>query len=224
MEDRQRQIDKIWRDNRWLWLLPGLVIGFLIGLPIRLGDAPTDWFISNLWPEALGMTFTVFFIDRLYSRREQRQKILGMKTQLMREARSTVNPIAVNAINEMRALGWLNGRHGLLKDCELSNANLENANLSGANLESANLWFANLQGAVLQVTSLRNAWLEAANLKGADLWQSSLENARLKNALFSETTILPDGSKWTPDVDLQCFTKSDHPDFWQPVWVRERTD
>jgi uncharacterized protein YjbI with pentapeptide repeats len=75
----------------------------------------------------------------------------------------------------------------------------------------ANLGEVNLGGANLQGASLFGAFLGGANLRRADL-----RGAVLKRANLDEFTILPDGTKWTPDTDMARFTDPDHPDFWRP--------
>lgn len=110
-----------------------------------------------------------------------------------------------------------------LKEANLSYADLENANLSNAILINANLrgttfYWANmvganfidtdLSGAYFMGGNMRDAELMAANLRGVDLTGvklhgadfggANLENAKLseeqfKQAVFSDSTIMPDG-------------------------------
>lgn len=209
MEERQKQIDKIWRDSRWLWFLPGLTVGLLIGLPIQLGDAPASWFLDGIWPEALGIIFTVFIIDRLYTWREEQRRMIELKARLIREAQSTVNDVAVQAINEMRSRNWLDGDDGLLKGrslrganlsgasfkdanligCDLQGARLCNTILADANLRDANLTNANLEGAILDYAILSNAKLRNANLTGASLLECELDGANLTRAIIVNATL-----------------------------------
>lgn len=123
-----------------------------------------------------------------------------MKARLLREAKSTVNTVAVQAINELRYRGWLRDEGSLLKGADLRFANLTGAYLAGANFEG---------------TKLRGA-----RLVGADL----------TDARFNEQTILPDSNWlgkdangnsifdkfWIPDTDMTRYTNPNHPDFWQP--------
>ena len=116
----------------------------------------------------------------------------------------------------------------------LAYADLAQTNLTGVNLTDANLWMADLTQTNLQLanltraqminTRLQQASLVCANLSQANLWMSnfygadltntSLKKAILTGAYFDKNTILPDGSKWTPDVDLERFTDPRHPSFW----------
>lgn len=89
-----------------------------------------------------------------------------------------------------------------LVEIDLAGANLNRANLRGANLRSTDLR-ANLAGADLRIANLGAADLRGAYLIGADL----------EGAEFYETTRLPDGTYWTPDIDMARFTNSEHPDF-----------
>ncbi len=110
----------------------------------------------------------------------------------------------------------------------LKNADLGNANLTGADLTGVNLTGADTYGANFTNTNLRNAnlegadlWfsdLEGANLQGTNLLGANLENVNLNavtwkakdNISSTIEVILPDGRKWTPDIDLECFTNSEH--------------
>ena len=90
-----------------------------------------------------------------------------------------------------------------LKEAHLSRANLERANLIGAilegadlhsaNLACANLDKANLTGANLRDAELTLAFLAGANLTGAEIKGANLALFRIDQAVFDETTIMPDG-------------------------------
>jgi uncharacterized protein YjbI with pentapeptide repeats len=113
----------------------------------------------------------------------------------------------------------------------LSGATLQDANLQGANLQDADLQKAYLQGAFLVQASLQGANLQHANLHEATLKLSDLPS---HIARFDEKTILPDADNighefnpiydkyWTPETDMSRYTDSNHPDFWQPDWVKEQ--
>lgn len=94
-------------------------------------------------------------------------------------------------------------RRAALHGAMLEMADLTNADLSGADLGGANLHMANLTGAVLHSADLSGADLRYVNLKGADLNRAKLAGARLHEVSCDETTILPDGSHWSPGVNLE---------------------
>ncbi|MBZ0306544.1 MAG: pentapeptide repeat-containing protein [Anaerolineae bacterium] len=109
-------------------------------------------------------------------------------------------------------------RQANLQQVELRQANLHQAKLTEANLHRAELWSANLQQTGLLRANLQQAELIDANLQGADLrW------AVLRDAELSKSTILPDGTHWTPETDMRRFTDPTHPDFWQPDWVKNES-
>ncbi len=101
-----------------------------------------------------------------------------------------------------------------LQDAKLLVANLQGAILGEANLEGAKLSYANLQDAKLLAANLQGAKLVKANLQGANLRDANLEGAIIYKAPFDEITVLPDGSKWTPETDMERFTNPEHPNFW----------
>lgn len=98
-----------------------------------------------------------------------------------------------------------------LQGAALRGADLQWARLLRANLQEANLFDANLQRAVLFEANAQEAALGGANLQWAILIAVNLQEAYL-----DEDTILPDGTKWTPDTDMARFTDPKHPDFWRP--------
>jgi hypothetical protein len=132
-----------------------------------------------------------------------------------------------------------------LRHADLSGAWLHEARLWDANLEGANLWQARIHGTDLRRANLREALLNGTRLQGADLRQAKLEGANLTGARLQEAklqgaslrdadlegalldeaefdaqTILPDGSAWTPDIDLTRFTNPDHPECFRPPFRR----
>lgn len=131
-------------------------------------------------------------------------------------------------------LTWCNLQRASLIETILIGANLQRANLvqakmTGADMRGAKLTWAdmvlatatdtNLQGADLRGANMDRAILNGANLCGADLERADLRGARLRGALmqgakidvstkFDEQTILPDGTRWSPAVDMSVFTNS----------------
>ncbi len=103
-----------------------------------------------------------------------------------------------------------------LQGANLSEANLQEAWLRDANLEGADLSVADLRGASLRGADLEGANLSVADLRGANLYRTNLQGAELTDAVFDDTTTLPDDSNWTPDTDMTRFTDPEHPDFWDP--------
>jgi uncharacterized protein YjbI with pentapeptide repeats len=110
-------------------------------------------------------------------------------------------------------------RKANLRKANLNRANIQRAQLQGGDLRNANLWYAYLSEA-----DLSDANLEGANLSGATLGSNGIlisygedkETFRLEPTKFNENTVLPDGSKWSQDVDMDRFTQRSHPDFWRP--------
>lgn len=119
-----------------------------------------------------------------------------------------------------------------LRWAELISANLESAYLSDAdlteaNLGAANLHYAQLINARMMKCSLLNAELTEANLQGANLINADLRGAillhanlvqaNLTRAQFDESTILPNGRRWTHNTDMTEYTDQLPPrqNFWR---------
>ena len=174
-----------------------VTIGVFCGALLFADDSPMmEQFLNgftnygtNLWTEAISVVLTIFVLNILSERRERRRRESDLRTRILREARSTVNIVANQAINEARDYGWLTGECKILQNANLEHANLENAilweaQLSGSDLEFANLRKANLLHARLKHANLRNAKLQEAqlilvNLRRADLYSANLVGAKL---------------------------------------------
>lgn len=130
------------------------------------------------------------------------------KLQLIRKLRSANNRTVVQAVEAMRAQGWLEDgtlcgvylRHVHLQGADLCAANLSHADLSLAHLQMANLSQADLEGARLSNANLYGADLSGANLRGASLINANLYFARnlaeeqLAQARSLWGSKMPDGS------------------------------
>jgi hypothetical protein len=169
-------------------ILLGLSLVFLLGVTIPgLLDIPGV--LHNLASEMLGAVITFVLIQEFVGGRE---KLHDLKTNLIHQLGSADNALALQALKELRARGWL----------------------ADESLKVVDLTRANLQGALLS-----DAYLPGASLLYADLRDAYLLHADLGGAMLNTSTRLPDGSHWTPDVDLRRFTEPDYPDFWKPAWA-----
>lgn len=171
---RIKEIQAIWQQYQGLYVVGGILMGLLLFPFLELVINDLSLLLIGLVPEAIGIGFTVFFLDRIYQKRE----IENRKKRLIGEAGSQSNETAKSAVDWIRREGWLTGDNGLLKGADLRDANLEGANLSLANLEGANFLGANLKDANLSGANLKGATLRA-KLEGANLTQANLEEADL---------------------------------------------
>lgn len=134
-----------------------------------------------------------------------------------------------------------NLKHVNLVDANLQCSNVWDSNLVKAVLYKANLKHArilntNLQDADLAYSNLEDCYMVLANLKGANLYAANLRSADIADAQFSEQTVLPDAKNigsiihpeydkyWTPETDMSRYTDPNHPDFWEPDWVKEQRE
>lgn len=269
-EDRWETVKQLWRDEKFVYQVLGglMLVGIGVWIGSRLFDGDPGY-ATNLYTEVLSISVTVFVLDLLARRREDRREEVRLKHDLIMRMGSQVNDTAVSAANELDRRGWLwdgslQGAHlsgadlqgaymfeAFLKEALLVRANLQATNLSGSNLTKAymvesDLRRADLSGATLQEADLLGANLQEADLSGADLRMADLDSANLSQAILSEAhlqgaklyranlqgallfepfdhrSILPDGSRWTPETDMRRFTDPTHHEFWRPrpgsVW------
>ncbi|RMF77697.1 MAG: pentapeptide repeat-containing protein [Chloroflexi bacterium] len=199
-------------------LLTGMSIAASVGsLIVNLanGQSPSQWFqgwLQNFSTEMVGALLTFVLLQLIVEERRRREELSRAeherKEQLIREMGSIDNGIAIRAVRELGAKKWL--YDGTLVGASLWRANLQDCYLTAANLRNADLNRANF----------RDAKLVNACLQGARLFDADLQGARLDNAQFDEETILPDGSNWSPDVDMECFTNPEHPKFWRSKYPK----
>ena len=119
-------------------------------------------------------------------------------------------------------------RRANLAEAILRGANLRGSDLQGANLRKACLFEAdlkgsNLGGANLGMADLRMACMEQANLRLVNLNRANLTGARLAGAHLDHAdlagAILPDGTQYTEETDLERFTNLRHPAFASTLTV-----
>ena len=184
-QTRWQEIHDIWRDNQWLLLITGWVIGLLTLPALKLITSDLSTLLTNLVPEAFGIVFTVLIIEKFADNRATE----ALKKRLVREVSSESNEIAKAAVDWLRAEGWLTGDDGLLKGANLWRANLRGARLQGANLQGTNFWRANLNGAKLRGANLNGADLGRADFSEADLYEATLQSSKLHGTNLSSSNL-----------------------------------
>jgi|YNPNPStandDraft_1061719.scaffolds.fasta_scaffold29352_2 hypothetical protein len=197
----------------WGWFTPIRVVGLIsgvIGLGIAVlgamyrGSFAHDLIVTlfpNFGAGLVDITITVLIIDWLYERRDQQRE----RDRLIRQMRSRDNGIALQAVEELRASGWL-------EDSSLRGVNLVGANLAGAYLRWADLRRVILRRASLKGASLGGADLRETDLEGVDLQDASLDEALLQGANLTSAqlatahrlrgAILPDGTRYDGRFNL----------------------
>ena len=126
-----------------------------------------------------------------------------------------------------------------LKEVDCEHAHMQQADLRGANLHKAKLNEANFEQANFAAANLREAEIGSVNLRRTNLWNVNLRDAKyVEVAHFDEQTILPDAKYvgkneggniifdkyWTTDTDMTRYTNPEHPDFWEPNWIKEQRE
>jgi hypothetical protein len=86
-EERGEEIRLIWKQHQWLYVIVGFIIGLLF-LPL-VGGLSSE-FLLNLVPEAIGIGFGVFVIDRLYRYWQQKRLLQLIKKELISNARELI--------------------------------------------------------------------------------------------------------------------------------------
>jgi uncharacterized protein YjbI with pentapeptide repeats len=100
-----------------------------------------------------------------------------------------------------------------LQGVYLRNANLKKARLGDVKLIGSDMGNANLQGAYLRYANMEGTRLVNADLRDANMEFANLQYVLLGNTQFNEKTLLPDGSKWLSNRDIERFTDPNHHHF-----------
>ncbi|MGB1288724.1 MAG: pentapeptide repeat-containing protein, partial [Aggregatilineales bacterium] len=153
---------------------------------------------------------TIIFFERIQKQYRHENAEAARKRRLQIFVGSEVNVVAVGALEELKAEGWLEGvlqdemtlLHGAnwqnaylpcvqlpgkemigmnLAQAHLRKANLTQVYLRNANLAQSRLYETNLQGANLIGANFRDAELVSANLQYADLSETNMMGANLYN-------------------------------------------
>lgn len=210
--------------------------GGTLSLKEQMRDSSRDWwaeFWQGISTEMVGaiMTTIIFGVALVFFQESQAEQRL--REDLIFQMSSPTNSFAIQAVRRMDREGWL--ADGTLHGADLANGDLSAARLNGASMIGVNLTDTDLSdafltntllvGAVMEDVDLSNAFLLRADLDSVDLSDSNLRgtyflaanlrNVDLTNTEFDENTTLPDGSRWTADVDLGRFTDPNHPDYWR---------
>lgn len=139
---------------------------------------------DNVVSDLASVGITILLIDALTRRRG----VQGEREQLIRQMASRDNGIALGAVEELRARGWL--ENGTLEGAYLLGADLREANLVGADLRRTDLSWANLRGANLVETKLQGASLSHADLRGILSVVVSLQGVKLTGANLKDAHLL----------------------------------
>ena len=184
--------------DRWLSSRVLAVILLIIAIGLMVGsktskDSIVRDYIPNIVTESISIAVTVLIIDSLNERRSRKE----LKERLKRQLWSKDQGLALNAINELRANGWLTD--GSLENINLPYAVLDRAELKGAVLNGANFHRASLRRAYIGHAHLRNCDFSQADLTlsvfnhsdltGSDFTNAILDNASFENAILVGATI-----------------------------------
>lgn len=167
--------------NELVYLAIGILVGVVLFPLIGLVSADFQSFLYDLAPEAVGIVFTVLVLNRFDQIREDRQTY----ERLVREMHSRYNQFALQAIEELRVLGWL------------SDGRLHGHDLRGSDWRDANLYQASLKNCDLQRVQFDKADLYEADLTGAKVSPEQLR--RTKTMRYA---VMPDGQKYDGRYNL----------------------
>src|SRR3990172_5511276 len=125
LQDSWKRFVRWWTFAKILGFL-SLTVGLIGAIegPIPYPPIPgLGEFHRKISPELVGIGLAVLIIDAANERRAVQQ----LKAQLIREMGSNDNGIALRAVKELDAHGWL--LDGSLRGADLTEANLQNARL-----------------------------------------------------------------------------------------------
>jgi hypothetical protein len=180
-KSRFTDVRQLLRENVWVYVLIGIILGLLLPALLTRLNVNINDFLLDLVPEAVGIVFTVAIIDTLDRRREDRL----IKEQLVRQLHSYYNSFALQAIEELRVLGYL------------SDGSCREQDLRGSDWREGNLYEADLTG-----SDLTNAKLHKTDFVGANLTDVKVTDEQLVTTLALWKATMPDGSRYNGRFNL----------------------
>ncbi|HEX2623312.1 MAG TPA: pentapeptide repeat-containing protein [Phototrophicaceae bacterium] len=180
-ESLVRRIKRLFQENQWLYLIIGVMLGLLVPELFKYARENLRDLLWNLVPEAMGMSFTLLILDRLNESREERQ----VREQLVRQLHSYYNPVAMQALEELRVLGYL------------SDGTLHSQDFRGADWRDGNFYEADLSGC-----DLRNAKIQKADFVDANLKDAQVSEDQLAATDIMWKCVMPDGKLYNGKYNL----------------------
>ena len=181
-EKRWQEIKNIWIDNRWLYAFSGFLLG-IFTMPVVNLIRSTNEVTMALAPEAIGIVFTVFVIDRLASNRSREELIERLHIDLL----STSNDKVVSAIERLRYEGELDTNFVAGKKAERTN--WTNVFIGGMNFQGAYMEYGIFEKATSRTINQqanpghREEWIKA-DFRNTNLYKANFRNAQVSECDF----------------------------------------
>jgi len=196
--------------------------------------------LTNIYTEIISIGITIVILDRINEYRETQRLKKQLRRDAGSRSNTTALSaidsmrhegwlVGKSGLLEKQSLRRSNLdqsylRYAQLYKTDLYRSSLVEADLIEADMKFSNLTHANLEGAWLYRTQLNGAELsyvnfEKARFGGVNFYGANLKHANLTNVGSWEgkkpplVPLLPDGTQWTPDVDMEKFTNPAHPDY-----------
>ena len=182
-QTRQQEIQQLWKEYQGLYVIAGVLIGLLLFPLLELIVTDLSQLLIGLVPEAVGIGFTVFFLDRIYQNREE----VKYKQQLIVEMGSLDNSTALRAAEALNDKGW--AQDGTLVGARLREANLKNIRIKYAKLSRAHLVSADLRNGEMYHADFSRVQMSDSLLRGSTFNVSSFENAVICHADFRNSRL-----------------------------------
>lgn len=179
---------------------------------------------ANGGAELLSIAITVLIIDTLNKKRSEDER----KRELILQMGSPSNDFAIEAVRLLDHHNWV--KDGSLRKQFFTYANLENVILLAADFSHSTIIESTFKNAELEDTTFHGCRFEYCNFENIEFAHINMSDSELigcffRNANMSnihplnwKNTILPDGTIWTPDTDMEKFTNPEHPNFYVPEY------
>lgn len=190
MESRLTEIRNIWEDNRWLYIIIGIIIGVFLVPIIQAISQDFLGFVEELKSEAVGVFLLGGVVEVFMQSQEKRREFESLKNALKSRAPGTATD-AIRILWLEQSTDSADRLRKALEELELGvpGANWQNTSLKQANLKDMNLYGVNLSHAYLPEANLQNANLWETIFDDANLWRANLKNCSLvaascQNSIF----------------------------------------
>ncbi len=187
MEERWHKIQELWKSHKSLYGIAGFIIGILLFPALQYFFTDSAGLLKDLVPEAFGIIFAVFVIDRIYRMHERRAR----EQNLIDIIRAGVHGPAESALHELKSLDKLN----LLQTISFYKINLSGARLFAYDMphvrfieslfSKSTLSHVDLSNGLLGSCDFSDSRLDGVNFASADLRSTSFQKSVVKYCNFS---------------------------------------
>lgn len=192
-----------------LGILAAIFLAVTFAVKRQFGKTANEWFyelLNELGAGMVGSIITTILFSYLIHIIQINEMKLSAEREILNKLKTHSNSVVQTGIVELQNLDQFPNIN-LLEGKQFGRADWTEVQLVNISLKNTDWFGARLDGVEFVNTVLYGANFQCASLVGAKFVPTS-------SPLFDVTTVLPDGNRWSSDVDLNKFIDKDDPNFF----------